>query len=158
MNTQSLLPLKGSYLFKGISESELAILGPLFSEKKLPEGMTVFLEQMPGEALYLVKKGTIIISKMHTEGDEKTLAVLGPDDAFGEMAILDGAPRLASARVAEEAILLGFRKADFDTLCEGHPRLGLKLMANIVRMFTRRLRQNTEDYKEILLASSGRDL
>lgn len=157
INNQSLLPLKGSYLFKGISSAELELLGPVFFEKTIDEGMTVFLEQMPGEALYLIKKGTIVISKMLAEGDEKTLVILGPDDAFGEMAILDGAPRMATARVAENAVLLGLRKEDFDNLCEKNPSLGLKIMNNIVRMFTRRLRQNAEDYKEMLLVSTGRN-
>jgi CRP-like cAMP-binding protein len=105
----------------------------------MPEGMTVFVENMPGESLFLIRQGAIKISRMLAEGDEKTLVILGAEEIFGEMAILDAAPRSATARVAEEARLLSIRKADYEVLCEQNPRLALKLTRNIVRVFSRRI-------------------
>jgi CRP-like cAMP-binding protein len=148
-------PFKGCFLFKDMTESELGVLAGLFSEKSFQEGMTVFIEKMPGESLYLILEGTIRISKMLAEGEEKTLVILGPDDVFGEMAILDGAPRSATARVIESARLFSIRKNDFEALCEQTPKLGLKLMRNIVRVFSQRIRENREDYREMLLWSLG---
>lgn len=143
--------MRNCSLFKGFSDEDLRVLVPLFSEKEMPEGTTVFVENMPGESLYLVRQGTIQISKMISEGQERTLLVVGSDEVFGEMAILDGATRSATARVAEKASLLCIRKADFEALCESNPRVGLQLMRNIIRVFSQRIRENSEEYRDMLM-------
>jgi len=147
---------QGSSLFKEMGANELAEIASLFEEKMIGEGATVFVEQMPGESLYLICEGTVKISKMIAEGEEKTLVILGPEDVFGEMALLDGAPRSATARVAENARLLAIKKKDFEVLCESNPRLGMKLMRNIVRLFSQRIRENNDEYRQMLIWSLGR--
>ena len=156
MTTINLGVLRESALFADMPDAEIASLAELFSEKSIPAGKTVFVENMPGESLYLVKEGTIRISKMLAEGDEQTLVVLGPEDTFGEMAVLDGAPRSATARVIEDASLLSIRKNDFEELCDSYPALGLKLMRNIIRIFSMRIRESNQEYREMLLWSLGR--
>lgn len=156
MSKTEIAAMADSYLFQDLEADELAILGGIFSSKRFEEGKTVFIENMPGESLYLIKEGTVKISKMIAEGDEKTLIILGPEDIFGEMAILDGAPRSATARVAENAVLLSVSKIDFEKLCEENPRLGIKIMRNIIRVFSRRIRDNNQEYREILMWSLGK--
>lgn len=148
--------LRQSSLFKSMTETEIDSLGEYFQEKVIPEGMAVFVENMPGESLYLIRQGAIKVSKMLAEGDEKTLVILGPEEIFGEMAILDGAPRSATARVAEEARLLSMRRADYESLCERNPRLALRLTRNIVNVFSQRIRENNDEYMELLRWSLGR--
>lgn len=149
--------LTGSWLLSGVDSSELKTLSLLFRELSFNEGDTVFVEQMPGEALYLIAEGTIRISRMIAEGEEKTLLVLGPEDVFGEMALLDGGARAATARVTETARLLGLKKADFERLCESNPRLGLKLLRNIVKLLTRRVRDNYADHRQMLIWATNRE-
>ena len=148
--------MTNSSLFKGMDATELNNLSRQFRVLEMCEGSTVFIEQMPGESLYLIEEGTVKISKMFAEGEERTLVVLGPEDVFGEMAILDGAPRSVTARVAETARLLVLKKTDFDQLCASDPRLGMKLMRNIVRLFSQRVRENNDEYRQMLLWSMGR--
>jgi len=152
----NLTPLRQSTLFKDMSDGEIETLGGFFNEKVIPEGMTVFVENMPGESLFLIQQGAIKISRMLAEGDEKTLVILGAEEIFGEMAILDAAPRSATARVAEEASLLSIRRADYEVLCEQNPRLALKLTRNIVRVFSKRIRENDDEYRELLFWSMGK--
>jgi CRP-like cAMP-binding protein len=152
----NLIPLRQSTLFKDMSDGEIETLGGFFNEKVMPEGMTVFVENMPGESLFLIRQGAIKISRMLAEGDEKTLVILGAEEVFGEMAILDAATRSATARVAEEARLLNLRKADYEVLCEQNPRLALKLTRNIVRVFSKRIRENDDEYRELLFWSMGK--
>lgn len=147
--------LTSSWLLSGVETPELKKLSQLFRELCFSEGDTVFVEQMPGEALYLIAEGTVRISRMIAEGEEKTLMVLGPEDVFGEMALLDGGPRAATARVTETAKLLGLKKLDFDRLCQSDPGLGLKLLRNIVRVLTRRIRDNDADHRQMLIWAAG---
>lgn len=144
-------PVRNCFLFQEMTDADLNLLAGYFSEKQVAEGMTVFLENMTGESLYLIREGVVRVSRMIAEGEEKTLVVLGPEDVFGEMALLDGGPRSASARVVEAASLLALRRTDFDRLCAQHPGLGLRLLRNIARAFSQRVRSNNEDYRTMLL-------
>lgn len=148
--------LDDSPIFAGMTPKDIKGLESAFSIKEMGEGKTVFIENMLGESLYLIKQGTIRISKMMAEGDEEVLVVLGSSDVFGEMAIFDGAHRSATARVAEDAILLCLSKTDFEELSSKDPALSLKLALNIIRLFSERIRSSQSSHREMLLAALGR--
>lgn len=156
MSQVSFEGLQDSPLFKEMSRADLRILEKIFTSRRIPEGKTIFIENMPGESLFLIKQGTVRISRMLAEGDEQVLIVLGPDDVFGEMAVLDGGKRSATARIAEDAILYGLTRKDFEALAKAEPRLGLLLTLNIVRIFSSRVRNSQKDYRAMLLASLSR--
>lgn len=150
IKAKDLTAVQGSVLLQNLSDQDISKLAGFCEERQMAEGTTVFIENMPGESLFLIKKGIIRISRMFAEGDEKTLVVLGPEDVFGEMAIIDGLPRSATARVAETAELISLKKKDFESLCQKEPELALKIVMNIVRLFSRRVREANEDYRDML--------
>ena len=156
MSSVSFSNLTGSPLFKGLTSDELSFLESFFTTRRIPEGKTIFIENMPGESLYLISKGTVKISRMLAEGDEQVLIILGPDDVFGEMAVLDGGKRSATARIAEDSVLYGLTRDDFEALAKKNPALGLKFTLNIVRIFSGRVRDSQKDYRAMLLASLNR--
>ncbi len=119
-------------------------------------GKTIYIENMSGESLYLISKGSVRISQMLAEGDEQTLVVLGPGDTFGELAVIDGGARAATARVIEDVSLLSFARKDYTHLCSNNPRLGMQLTLNIFRSFSERLRRSKQDYRNMLIASINR--
>lgn len=153
LKAEDFLTIKGSLMLQGFSDGELSSLAKFCELREMAEGTTVFLENMPGESLFLVRKGTIRISRMFAEGDEKTLVVLGPEDIFGEMAVIDELPRAATARVAEDAELISLKKQDLDRLCREDAPLALKLVNNIARIFSKRVREANEEYREMLVWS-----
>ena len=148
--------LTASPLFKGLSKEELSSLEGIFTARRIKDGKTIFIENMPGESLYLIKQGTVKISRMLAEGDEQVLIILGPEDVFGEMAVLDGGKRSATARIVEEVILYGLTREDYEILATKNPSLGLKFTLNIVRIFSERVRNSQKDYRAMLLASLNR--
>ncbi|MCK5667564.1 MAG: cyclic nucleotide-binding domain-containing protein [Gammaproteobacteria bacterium] len=145
--------IKGSIMIQAFADEDLNKLAGFCEMREMSEGTTVFIENMPGESLFLIKKGTIRISKMFAEGDEKTLVVLGPEDIFGEMAVIDGLPRSATARVAEDAELISLKKKDLERLCRDDAALALKLVSNIVKVFSKRVREANEEYRDMLIWS-----
>lgn len=153
VNIKDFSAIKGSVMLQGFSEEDLTRFADFCEMREMGEGTTVFIENMPGESLFLVKKGTIRISKMFAEGDEKTLVVLGPEDIFGEMAVIDGLPRSATARVAEDAELISLKKKDLERLCVDDATLALKLVRNIVKVFSKRVREANEEYRDMLIWS-----
>lgn len=138
-------------LFDGFSSTEFLEFYKYFRHRTIREGAAVFLENMPGESLYVVVSGTIRISKMLGEGEERTLVLLGPDDYFGEMALQDISPRSATARVVEEASLLSLRRSDFENFSEVYPKSALKLIHNIMKDFCLRIRGCDQGVRDLLL-------
>ena len=153
VTAKSFISVKNSMLLQDLSDEDLDGLATCCEVRTMNEGTTVFIENMPGESLFLLTKGSIRISKMFAEGDEKTLVVLGPEDVFGEMAVIDGLPRSATARVAEKAELISFKKKDLERLCSDNATLALKLVSNIVRVFSKRVRESSEEYRDMLIWS-----
>jgi CRP/FNR family cyclic AMP-dependent transcriptional regulator len=153
VTAKNFITVKNSMLLQDLSDEDLDKLATYCEMRTMNEGTTVFIENMPGEALFLITQGSIRISKMFAEGDEKTLVALGPEDVFGEMAVIDGLPRSATARVAENAELISFKKKDLERLCSEDATLALMLVSNIVRVFSKRVRESSEEYRDMLLWS-----
>jgi CRP-like cAMP-binding protein len=98
------------------------------------KGDMIFCEYEPGDAFYLIQDGRVRITKVI--GDvEKTLDVLMPGEVFGEMSILEDAPRSASAIAVDRVRALEFNKANFEILLSGNPQITLK----ILKLFTKRI-------------------
>lgn len=142
--------LHTSPLFNGLSEAEMGVLSSFMTERRIDEGAAVFIENMPGESMYLLELGGIRISKMIAEGEEVTLAQLGPQDCFGEMALVEPGMRSVTARALKPTVLWGLKKSDFDQLCEKNPQLGVKLIKNILKLFSRRIRENDHEIRSII--------
>lgn len=97
-------------------------------------GEIIFCEFEPGDAFYLIQEGRVQISKIM--GDiEKTVDVLQPGEIFGEMAILEEAPRSATAIAADRVKCLEFNRENFEILMRGNPAIALKLL----KLFTKRI-------------------
>lgn len=145
--------VRGSVLLQGLDDAELQRLAAVCEVRQVTEGATVFIENMPGESLFLIRSGMVRITRMFAEGDEQPLVILGPSELFGEMAVIDGHPRGATARIVESAELISLKRKDFDILCQNYPALALKLVMNIVRLFSRRIRQSQDEYRDMLIWS-----
>lgn len=146
--------LKASPFFKDLEDAEIKALAGIVDEKKLPPGTTVFLEGMMGESMYLLVSGAVKVSRMISEGEETVLTMLGPGDNFGEMAILDGGPRAANAITTEDTVLFVIKRANFLKMQDEQPKVCLQVLWALVGNFAKRIRENAEQYKE-LLSSDG---
>ena len=156
MNQINLSAVKESPLFVGLAEKEIEFIGKFLTPHQMSAGKTIYIENMAGECLYLIYKGAVRISQMLAEGEEQTLVVLGSGDTFGELAVIDGGPRAATARVIEDVKMFALSRKDFNQLSTNNPRLGLQLTLNIFRCFSERLRRSKQDYRNMMIASLSR--
>jgi CRP/FNR family cyclic AMP-dependent transcriptional regulator len=98
------------------------------------KGSIIFCEYEPGDNFYLIQTGRVQIVKIL--GDlEKTIDILKPGEIFGEMAILEEAPRSASAIAMDNVDALEFNRENFEILMRGNPQIAMKLL----RLFTKRI-------------------
>lgn len=97
-------------------------------------GEIIFSEYEPGDSFYLIQAGRVRITKI--VGDiEKNIDILSAPEIFGEMAILEGAPRSATAIALETVKVLEFNRANFEILMIGNPQIALRLL----KVFTKRI-------------------
>ncbi len=97
-------------------------------------GDILFCEYEPGEHLFIIQEGNVRVTKV-VDNKEKTLDEFGNGDMFGEMAILEQAPRSATAIAMDDVKVLKFNQENFDVLLENQPQLGL----NLLKSFSKRI-------------------
>jgi len=87
----------------------------------------IFCEHEPGNDFYMIQKGNVRVTKV-VDSREKTLDEFRAGDVFGEMSILEEAPRTATAIALTEVTALRFTKENFDELLKGNPVIAFKLL------------------------------
>src|SRR5438270_5975371 len=127
-------------LFASLDDETVTALRSLLDAEQRPTGSPLFRAGDAGDAMYLIEEGRVRIHIRDADGDDVTLAELARGDFFGEMAILDGKPRSASATIVEDARLAVLQRDDFLGFVRRSPEVSLKMLAAI----TTRLRK-TDD-------------
>lgn len=124
-------------LFEGLMADHLGSLAELMVERTYKRGSAIFHEEDVGDALYIVRSGKVKIYRVAEDGREKTLAILGEGEFFGEMALLDGGPRSAIAEALSTTQLLALYRADFQEFVASNPAVAL----GMIKVLSMRLRQ-----------------
>ncbi|MGH9264405.1 MAG: Crp/Fnr family transcriptional regulator [Acidimicrobiales bacterium] len=121
-----------------LSDEERRSLLGRARRRRFRRGEVVFHEGDPGDALHLVDKGHLIVQRSTPLGDVATLLVLGPGDVFGELAVVDPAPRNATVAALDPAETLSVHRDVFDELRARHPGLD-RMLVNSLAAEVRRL-------------------
>jgi CRP/FNR family cyclic AMP-dependent transcriptional regulator len=114
--------------------------------KTFQKGDVIFCEYEPGDNFYLIQSGRVQIVKIFGE-IEKTIAVLNPGEIFGEMAILEEAPRSATALALDNVAALEFNQENFDILMQGNPQVALTLL----KLFAMRIHDQKRKFQILTL-------
>ncbi|HEX3558111.1 MAG TPA: DUF1003 domain-containing protein [Pyrinomonadaceae bacterium] len=118
-------------LFASLDDETASALRALLEVEQRPAGSALFQSGDAGDAMYLVEAGRVRIHIRDADGDDVTLVELARGDFFGEMAIIDGKPRSASATVVEDARLAVLPRADFLDFVRRNPDVALKMLSAI---------------------------
>jgi len=132
-------------LFAGLKPRELKIVSSLLHEREYLKDEVIFDEGEEGQAIYVVLAGKVLICRQG-EPVAGRIAELGEGEFFGDLALLDDAPRVAQARAAEKCRLAVLFRADFMGLLETHAVVASKISLQLARDIGRRLRVMTQTY------------
>ncbi len=137
---EALESLRNIPLFSAVGDEDLLHVSALLIERRFPKHKTIVEEGLPGDYMYVICEGRVQVSKLSEDGREKILEFLDTGDFFGEMALLDNAPRSASCRALAETRVLALSRNDFLNAMRKSPDLAMA----VVQELTRRLRQIDE--------------
>ena len=127
-------------LYQSLSPEQIAELNELLEDVTFQDGEIIFHENDPGDAAYIIRSGAVRIWTHDEDAREVVLARLGPNDFFGELAVIDGAARSASASADAETVLGRLRKEQMQQFLLAHPQAALVMIQEIGR----RLRQTNK--------------
>lgn len=125
-------------LFAGISAELMARLAAVTGEQDFEPGHFIVLQGQVGTGLYVIVAGSVRVMRGSDE-----LAVLGPDDFFGELSVIDQQPRSASVQAIESTRCLALASWDLLDLLETDP----KLAQNMLRGLAARVREHGEQHR-----------
>ncbi len=140
--------LQKAPLFKDFTETGLKIFASIALEKQVPAGSPIFVENMVGESLFIVKSGTVRIVQKAGDG-EREVGAAGPGDHLGELALLGKGVRLVSAVAATACEVLEITQRDFAKLQPQKPQACLKLALAIAQDLAQRVSENRELLREL---------
>lgn len=145
-NSETLLPfLKRVPLFAGLSETDLLVFACVCRLERVPKGYILFQRGDAASAAYLVRSGAIAILVSTLDGRELVVNELRAGDCFGELALLTGKPRSATAMAIEPSEFLLLPRAELMAQLEREPRV----MRHLLESLAERLAATTERESEL---------
>jgi CRP/FNR family cyclic AMP-dependent transcriptional regulator len=141
--------LKKVPLFSSLTEEQLEVIGNHCKGKSFKNGHILFHEKDQGAEFYVVMSGSV---KIYTSsgGEDKILSLFKTGDSFGELSLLDGKPRSASAAVVEDSVLLTLDKVSFLTVLKENFDIATMIMQELCQ----RLRDTNQHVHDLTFLDS----
>ena len=139
--------LKRLWLFSELADAEIDQIRALARAQRYPPRQTIVSQGDESGDLFLIVDGRLRVSSCNANGDEVVLSIMGPGEVFGEMALLDGAPRSATVSTLDACQLVVIEAGAFHTLLRQMPTLAQSLM----KVMARRIRTLTDRTQDVAL-------
>ena len=134
---------RSNQLLVGIPESAFERFAGRIELVRFTTGEVIFLEDEPGDCLYLIASGSVKISKKGRGGQQETLSILTEEDFFGEMALVDAGRRSAQATADSTCVLGRVDREAWTLLLQVAAQ---EVLGNFTRTVTKRLRHNNQHF------------
>ena len=136
--------LRQVWLFSGLTEQQLDAMSSFTFQKTFEPGEMIVEEGRTGNGLYIVMSGHVEVVKGLGSEQARVLAKRGPEEVFGEMALLGEWPRTASVLAVDQVECLGLDRWVFLTQLERQPQLGIRML----QILAQRLRESDARFEE----------
>jgi CRP-like cAMP-binding protein len=138
--------LNSLILFAGLDEDQLDQVAKRVQRRTFAPGVTLFHQDMPGTMMYMIESGSVRVISIGRTGQELTLNVLGPGELFGELSLLDGQHRSATAVTLAPTIVWLISQVALKEFMQEYPSVNaamIQLLVDRVRDTARRLEAMT---------------
>jgi len=129
-------------LFSTLSRRELRVIDGLLHERRYLKGEIVFDEGEEGQTVHVVITGRVLICRQG-EPESGRITEIDAGVVFGELALLENAPRALQARAEEDCVLASLSRGDFESLLDTHAVIGSKILLQLARQLGRQLRDRS---------------
>ena len=144
--------LKMIPIFTDLGRRELASVERILHRREYHAGEVIFRQDEPGLGMYIIETGRV---RIHTDGSPDNVTELADGEFFGELPLLDGGTRSATAVAKTPCRIYGFFQPDLFGLIERNPRLGVKIVMSLAAIIGMRLRAANERVEALLRSAAG---
>jgi CRP-like cAMP-binding protein len=137
------MQLRECELFRSYSPRELEVVAGMVEIRSIRAGERIFVEGDAADWLAFVIEGKFSITKQGAHQQPITVSREYRSRILGEMAVIDGEPRSATCTSASNARLAVLRASDFEMLGEDYPRVGFRLLRDVAKIISARLRSTS---------------
>jgi CRP/FNR family transcriptional regulator, cyclic AMP receptor protein len=136
--------LTGVDMFAGLEPEVRQRVSAAAVPRTYRKGQLLFVENDPGESLIVLKRGAVAVFRTAPTGERAVMSILRPPDVFGEVSLLDGAARSASAEAIEDTTALALSRGAFMELVHSNPRILDAVMRSLGALIRRLTEQNAD--------------
>jgi len=140
------ISLQSIPLFESLGKRDLSLILNIIHSRSYLTGEYIFYQGDPGIGLYVIREGKVRIIRSDEEDNEIELAIFSKGDFFGELAMIDGEKRSASAVAKSDVRAAVIFKPDLDEFIEKYPKKGINILYGISKIIATRLRLLNEDF------------
>ncbi|GAA2517570.1 Crp/Fnr family transcriptional regulator [Pilimelia columellifera] len=137
-------PLSGVTMFAGLEPEVRQRVLAAAVPRTFKRGQLLFVENDPGDSLIVLKRGAVAVFRTSTSGERAVLSVVRPPDVLGEVSLLDGSARSASAEAIESCQALALSRGAFMELVHANPRILDAVMRSLGGLIRRLTEQNAD--------------
>ena len=142
--------LRNVPIFTALSDSDLNRIASKMVSRDYEKGQMILLEESTGETFFIITSGTVKVTRLSDDGREVILALLGENDFFGEMSLLDGEGRSANIVANEDAEVMTLSRRDFLEYLETYPKIAIALLEELAV----RIRKSDQQIESLSLSDS----
>lgn len=143
------MPLGETSIAAGFTSADLAAMEKHLERRAYEPGQEVFREGEPGDELCIIVKGSASAFVRQGGGGDIRLVTFAQGTVFGELAILDTGPRSATVTTDEGLVCYALHRKGFAALSDHSPATAIKLLANLGRLLSHRLRDANRTIQQL---------
>jgi sulfate permease, SulP family len=143
------VPLAAFPLLEGMSAEELKRIEHHFVRRDCADGEVLFQENDPGDRLYLLAQGAVEISIIVPGGARARIVTNAEGSLFGEVTLLDGRPRSATAQAVGDTLVFELSRAALADIADREPGIMIRLMTNLAKILSNKMRETNEILRQL---------
>ena len=140
--------LKRIQIFDGLSNRELRNFARISYQRTYAENETIVIEGQDSAGMYVILDGTVKVTRKVEDGTTITLKTLEDGTFFGDVGLLDNAPRTATVTAIRSSRIIGFFRPELLTLIESDPKLASKVIFVLAKVLASRLRSTNQELQK----------
>lgn len=141
---------KNETLFSGLSESDKKIILDQCQRRQVRKRQVIVHQGDSGRDMYIIVSGRLRVSALSDEGKEISFVVLGENEYFGELSLLDGRKRSATVTAVADSELLVLTHQQYQNLLTNSPQTATRLLTRIALLLADRLRATDSLYQDVV--------
>jgi CRP-like cAMP-binding protein len=139
------VPIESYELCRGLTRDEVRLLGAVLEHRRYRQGEVMVQVGAESREIFFIHRGTAVITLEQGDGKQRRLGIFPAGMAFGEIGMLDGAPRSAVVTAETELECHLLKREDFEALGERSARIKIILLKNMALGLARLLRKATRE-------------